>query len=359
MRIRSLFISKSLPDDRLSRVDETALGRMMEEGAVELLSAITAAPAVVVRILADAEAMLRGGMPVRLMFDSAAVENDFDEEPSPDETGDEVETEKQADGTASAIQLPEEISDHLRAIIDGCRHGSTDNAELATRLFLAGLSSEYFASLESIAAEQDTAESALKRIKAGHDKVERARTRLVKANLRLVIWVAKKYGGLTMMDRIQEGSIGLMRAAEQFDYRQGTKFSTYAIWWIRQAITRAAADAGRTIRVPVHVHEKLRKIEKLRDRAYAVAGHELDVEQIANLLGMPIHGVRKLLQVPDEPLSLEEIWEQVEEIADGDMTSADDACDVADLRSRIRELLKSSEPQGCRDHPPAVRHREG
>lgn len=329
---------KSLPNDRLSRDDETALGMTIEQGMFEVLAAVTARPAVVAKLIIDSESVLRGDMPMREMFDSAMGGREFEEEaPASEANGADG---KQTDEVAASFQLPAELSGHVRAILDDCQHAGADGAELAARLFLADLSSDYFAELQRIAAESDATGNTRARIKAGLDKAEKARRRLVETNLRLVIWVAKKHGGLTFMDRIQEGNIGLMRAAERFDYRRGVKFSTYAVWWIRQAITRAVADTARTIRIPVHVHESLRKIEKVRRQVYAETRQDPDVGQIASLAEIPADRVRKLLQAPAEPLRFDDCWQEVENIADG-TPSAEDICNATALSSLVKDLLEA------------------
>ena len=135
----------------------------------------------------------------------------------------------------------------------------------------------------------------------------RARQKLIEANLRLVVSVAKRYSnqGLSMQDMIQEGNIGLMRAAQKFDYRRGFRFSTYATWWIRQSITRALAEHSRTIHIPVHVVEVIYKIKRIARRIYQEQGTESLPEQIAAEMGMPKERVVELLNAFEQPMSLD------------------------------------------------------
>jgi RNA polymerase primary sigma factor len=133
------------------------------------------------------------------------------------------------------------------------------------------------------------------------------KNRLIKANLRLVINIAKKYlnRGLSFLDLIQEGNMGLMKAAEKYDYQKGYKFSTYSTWWIRQAITRAIADYARTIRVPVHVLETMNKITKVTISLFQELGREPTLEEISGKAGLPLEKVRKIMKVSNEPISIE------------------------------------------------------
>lgn len=330
---------KDLPTDRLTHDDEVALGETVEQGMLEVLAALSASPAVVARLCADSKAMLHGRIQWRNMFESPVEEERLDDNDPTDGFGDDVQADESSDATTSIPQTAAGSIDHLKSIITACRHGSEGRAELVKHLLLAGIAPSYLADLQEIALEHDVDGNLRKRIRASLARAETAWRRLVETNLRLVIWVARKHGGLTLADRIQAGNIGLMHAAERFNHRHGTKFSTYAVFWIRQAINRAVADTGRTIRLPVHVHETVSRINKARETARAATGREPSADKLAELVGLPQDRIRGLLAASEEVVALEDVWGTVAELPDENMQTPEVHLSVNELRHLTRNCL--------------------
>ena len=200
-----------------------------------------------------------------------------------------------------------------------------------------------------LSAEEELAEikEEIKNLQKDLDAGDEAKKRLAEANLRLVVSIAKRYvgRGMLFLDLIQEGNLGLIKAVEKFDYRKGYKFSTYATWWIRQAITRAIADQARTIRIPVHMVETINKLIRVSRQLLQELGREPSPEEIAAEMNMPVERVREILKISQEPVSLETPIGEEEDSHLGDFIQDDNVPVPADaaaftlLKEQLEEVL--------------------
>lgn len=225
---------------------------------------------------------------------------------------DEIEVEKIDLSVPDGVSIEDPVRMYLKEIGKVPLLSAEEEIELAKNMEAGAVAKEKIAILKSReekATEEELAEikEEIKNLQKDLDAGDEAKKRLAEANLRLVVSIAKRYvgRGMLFLDLIQEGNLGLIKAVEKFDYRKGYKFSTYATWWIRQAITRAIADQARTIRIPVHMVETINKLIRVSRQLLQELGREPLPEEIAKELDMPVERVREILKISQEPVSLE------------------------------------------------------
>ncbi|MEI7849446.1 MAG: sigma-70 family RNA polymerase sigma factor [Chloroflexota bacterium] len=291
-------------------------------------------------------ALLSAGIP--FIEDSSTTEPSEDELSTPDEPT-EPEPELDIDDYLANIDTDDTIGLYLKEVSRVPLLNAEEEVELAQRIEKGRIAREEL-------AKGNASPRRRQELRLSIEDGWAAREHLITANSRLVISVAKKYmgRGVPFLDLIQEGNIGLIRATKKFDYRRGHKFSTYATWWIRQAVTRAIADQGRTIRVPVHMGDQINKLLRVQHQLTQRLGREPSVEELANALEVPPKKVENMIQVARRPLSLETPTDDEEDSVLGDFIEDDEAAPPDDtatynlLREHLSEVLNSLPPREVR-----------
>lgn len=265
---------------------------------------------------------------------------------------DEVEVEKIDLSVPEGVSVEDPVRMYLKEIGKVPLLSADEEIELAQNMEDGAVATEKINVLKGRidgASEEEKAEikEEIKTLQRDVDKGVDAKKRLAEANLRLVVSIAKRYvgRGMLFLDLIQEGNLGLIKAVEKFDYKKGYKFSTYATWWIRQAITRAIADQARTIRIPVHMVETINKLIRVSRQLLQELGREPSPEEIAKEMNMPVERVREILKISQEPVSLETPIGEEEDSHLGDFIKDDNVPVPADaaaftlLKEQLEEVL--------------------
>jgi len=334
----------------LSREGELALARKIERGRKAVLSALSQTPLTLNEILAVEEKISEGGEELRAWFE-------FNEEEDS-----EIEVLRRIN---SGFQAIKELRRELENLPTGTQGKFARGRKIIVIRHLIhelGIKSEKIDFLigrihlklravllaDPPPAEEELAQRVLSAIKNGRVMEQNGKSEMVAANLRLVISIAKRYQnrGLPLLDMIQEGNLGLIRAVEKFEYRRGHKFSTYATWWVRQAISRAIAEQARTIRIPVHVTETLQRINKASQALLQENGREPNADELARKTRIPVAKVKKLLRLTQEPVSIDKpVGEKGDTllgdfIEDKSIGSPTDMVIHKDLREKIENAMQ-------------------
>ena len=266
---------------------------------------------------------------------------------------DEVEVEKIDLSVPEGVSVEDPVRMYLKEIGKVPLLSADEEIELAQKMEAGSVAVEKIPLLKERLAEtgdeqeKEEIQAEIKALQLDVDRGSDAKKRLAEANLRLVVSIAKRYvgRGMLFLDLIQEGNLGLIKAVEKFDYRKGYKFSTYATWWIRQAITRAIADQARTIRIPVHMVETINKLIRVSRQLLQELGWEPTPEEIAEEMKMPVERVREILKISQEPVSLETPIGEEEDSHLGDFIKDDnvpvpaDAATFTLLKEQLEEVL--------------------
>jgi RNA polymerase primary sigma factor len=339
----------------LTREGEVELAKRIEEGTNAVRDALFSSTVIIDELTRTSEQLQENRVRARELLNVEADDDSFDEEAAANHLVEQIDKIKRvakrrgplpngqpADARQAKVQA------ELEKLLLDLNLNKRTIDKMAQKLKAKSLI-EPGPDSDVSQEEHDTLRRLSNEVSRGERRAQQAKAALVEANLRLVVSIAKRYTnrGLQLLDLIQEGNIGVMIAADKFEYRRGYKFSTYATWWIRQAITRAIADQARTIRIPVHMVETMNKMHRTAHDLVQELGREPTPEELAQRLDIPVSKVRSLLRIVKEPLSLETPRGE-----DGDCTLGDfvedqkapspsDSLMSNDLNKQTRELLNS------------------